>query len=347
MAEDQIEVVVEHTSQMQGGGDNGDGGEGGNGGDGGEGGGDKGDGKSAFDEAKYLTEKFGSANPDEINQALVLGKNYKQFESHIATAQKIAKNPNLAAFVDYVDGGGQDVPFIWNLVNTKVEELSNFDAIVLRELFENKDPETTKEIIEAVNRDKYLMDSTEDKDKDKSKYMLGKEGAAAKEFLKSQQSKYTLTDPQTKAAEQQQSELQRVKSWEPHIKGHDGISLKQQLKSSDIDLPVDFKWTPDEKANALYQQILTQTIKDVGLPYNNQNLETVRRLSNSIFVEHYLPQILSAAMSQTLTSAHKVFAAKYNGIPPEEQQQQIPGNGQGEDITVQRHQTQKNPQYNW
>lgn len=345
MPNDEIEVDVQHTSQMNGEGNEGAGNENNDGSGNGEGNESAKGTESQFDEGKFLTEKFGVSNADEIKQALVLGKNYKTLESHIGIAEKIAKNPNLKSFVDYVDGGGRDVPFIWNLVNTKVDDLSNFDALVLKDLFENKDPETTREIIETVLKDKYKMDSEDLKDKDASKYMLGKDGAVAKEFLKDQQAKYTLKDPEKEKIANQQSENERIQSWQPAIKGHEGIGLKQQLKSGDIDFPVDFKWTPDEKANTLYQQILSQTIKDVGLPYSDKNLAIVQQLSNSIFVAQYLPQIIQAAMSQTLTAAHKKFAEKYNGIQPENGTEIIPGNGQGEEITVSRHETPKKGNY--
>lgn len=300
----------------------------------------------AFDEATYLKTTFGEdfVSKDAILERLKAPK-VEYDPELLSIAEKIKKEPNVKALVDYVSNGGRDIPFFHDLINTDVTQLDSFSKVLKQAILTNKDPQQTPKSIEIALRKKYNMLENPresslqrdyfDDEKNEGQFALSKDAVAAEQFITELQTKARLSEPEKQQLQTEQSEQVRLQQWEPEFaKPMETIKIPNKVTVGDVTFEEEFSYELSPEEQELYNKQFRQTVANFkGAANSEQNVKILRDFTNKIIAGSLNSKITALAFQRGASSMAKQLAAKYSGIKlgPDESNN---GGGAGDDKKV-------------
>lgn len=279
-----------------------------------------------FDENKWITENFGEGITKDVLKERLSAPKVDLDPETLSIAENLKKEPNTKALLNYIAGGGRDIPFFHDLINTDVAALSSFDKVLKQAILTNKDKSLTPQVIESALRSKYNMLENpresalgreyNDVEKNEGLFKLSQDATAAEEFIVKLQNEARLSEPQKQELKTAETESARLKTWEPEFsKGMGKISIPNKVTVGDltIDQPFDYELSPEEQQQ--YSQLFKQTVTNYkGVELNEKNLTALRNYTNQMFAGALMNKLTAMAFSDGAKAGAKALAAKHGGI---------------------------------
>lgn len=305
------------------------------------------EGPTAFDESNWLKENFGEGITKDVIKERLNNQSAPVDPELLTIAENIKKEPNVKALVNYIAGGGRDIPFFHDLINTDVAAMSSFDKVLKQAILNNKDKSLTPQVIESALRSKYNMledprnsglgREYSDIEKNEGLFRLSQDATAAEEFIVNLQNSAKLTAPEQKQQQMAVTETERIKLWEPEFgKGMGKITVPNKVTIGDVTLEEAFEYELSAEEQQQYNDLFKQNVKSYqGLELNEKNLATLRGFTNKIFAGALMEKITSLAYSRGAVSGAKALAAKYGGIDLGKENSNQPDKGGEKQVVIQ------------
>jgi len=292
----------------------------------------------AFDEAKYLTEKYGTSDINSLKERAV---KVEEYERQLAEAnEKInsAKPRNKAAevFDEILSAKGGDMKankeFIktaLDLLTTDTKELQPLDLIKFK--MQMQYPKTTPAAMEAHLKQKYMQgeEFTEEQNL-AGKYQMDVDAQDAEISLNELKSKALTAQPDIQAAQNTIQEQKRAAEWKPKVQSIVEGFKTIKLNIGDVNGKKSFLNfdVPADVAKSYTDVVYSSMLAGGDLP-NEQTMETAKGVLEALYVrdnlEHITKHIWSKANSESI---RKEIETYHNPA--------IQGKPSGNDVVVQK-----------